>query len=130
MDRILDRVGNGYRLCILADLNGWIKDRTRAGITGAFGVPGENDNGRGVVEFCTERILCVGNTYFKHGSLHKYIRVAKGQDRVEVKSMIDLLLVKKDILHNVHNVGAMRGMGRGLSDHPVVLCSQVSRNMD
>ena len=55
MDRILDRVGNGYRLCILADLNGWIGDRTRAGITGTFGVPGENDNGRRVVEFCKER---------------------------------------------------------------------------
>ena len=24
MDRTLDRVGNGYRLCILRDLNGWI----------------------------------------------------------------------------------------------------------
>ena len=32
-------------------------------ITGAFGVPGENER---VVEFCTERGLCVGNTYFKH----------------------------------------------------------------
>ena len=35
MNRILDRVGNGYRLCIL-DLNGWIGDRTRASITRAF----------------------------------------------------------------------------------------------
>ena len=32
MDRTLDSVGNGYRLCIMEDLNGW----TRAGITGAF----------------------------------------------------------------------------------------------
>ena len=51
MDRILDSVGNGYRLCILRDLSGWIGDRTSAGITGAFGVPGENDDGRKVVEF-------------------------------------------------------------------------------
>ena len=40
MDRTLDSVGNGYKLCILGDLNGWIGDRTRASITGAFGVPG------------------------------------------------------------------------------------------
>ena len=33
-DRILDRVGNGYRLYILEDLNGLIGDRT----TGTFGV--------------------------------------------------------------------------------------------
>ena len=47
----LDSVGNGYRLYILGDLNGWIGDRTRAGITGAFKIPEENDNGRRVVEF-------------------------------------------------------------------------------
>ena len=54
MDRTLDNVGNGYRWCILRDLNGWIGDRKRAGITSAFGVPGESDNGRRVVEFCEE----------------------------------------------------------------------------
>ena len=63
MDRTLDSVGNGYRLCNLGDLHGWIGDRTRAGITGAFGVPGENNNGRRVVELCKERGLRVGNTF-------------------------------------------------------------------
>ena len=33
MNRTLDNVGNVYRLCILRDLNRWIGDRTRAGIT-------------------------------------------------------------------------------------------------
>ena len=28
-----------------------------------FGVPGENDNGRRVVEFCAERGMCVCVTY-------------------------------------------------------------------
>ena len=37
----------------------------------------------------------MGNAYFKHRSLHKYTRVARGEDRLEVKSMIDLVLVKK-----------------------------------
>ena len=50
-------------LCILGDLNGWIRDRTRPSITSAFGVPGENDNCKRVVEFCTERGLCVGNIF-------------------------------------------------------------------
>ena len=78
MDRILDRVQNGDRLCILGDLNRWIGDKTRTGIIGAFGVPGENDNSRRVVELCAERGLCVCNTYFKHRSLHKYTRLGKG----------------------------------------------------
>ena len=58
IDRTMGRVGNGYRLCVLGDLNGWIEDIVRAGITGAFGVPVENDNGRRVVEFCAEREMC------------------------------------------------------------------------
>ena len=88
----MDRVESEYRLCMLGDLNGWIGDRVRAGITGAFGVPGENENGRRVVEFCAERGLYVGNTYFEHNNLHKYARVAWDQDGLEVKSMIDVVL--------------------------------------
>ena len=41
---------------------------------------------------------CVWVTHFKHRSLHKYIRMVRGQDRVEVKSIIDPVLVKKDML--------------------------------
>ena len=123
MDIILDSVENGYRSCILGDLNGWIGDRTRAGITSAFGVPGENDNGRRVVEFWEEMGLCVGNTYFNHRSLHNYTKVARGRDGVQIKSMINLALVKRDVLQWVQDVRTERGMGRGLSDHHVVLCT-------
>ena len=94
MGRILDRVGNGYRLCILGNLNGCIGDEMRVGVTGAFGFPGENNNGRRVVEFCAEKGMHVSNRYFKHRSLRKYTKMARVQDRVEVKSIIDLVLVK------------------------------------
>ena len=69
-DRV-DRVGNVYRLGVLGDLNGWVGDRVRVGITGSFGILGENDNGRRVIDFCAERGLCVGNTYSEHKNLHK-----------------------------------------------------------
>ena len=85
--------------CVLEDLKEWIGDRMRAGITGTFRVPGENENGRRLMEFCGERGMCVGNT--SNTSFHKYTRVARGQDGVEVKSMIDLVLVKKDMLRFV-----------------------------
>ena len=35
--------------------------------------------------------------------------------------MIDLVLVKKEMLRYVQDVTVVRGMGRGLSDHHVVL---------
>ena len=64
----------------------------RVGINIVFGVPGENDNGRRVE-------LCMGNTYFEHKCLHKYTKVAIGQDGVEViMNMIDLVLEKKAML--------------------------------
>ena len=64
----------------------------------------------------------MGDTYFEHKSLRKYTRVTRGQDGVEAKSMIDLALVKKYMLCFVQDVRAVRGMGRGISDHHVVLC--------
>ena len=36
--------------------------------------------------------------------------------------MIDLVLMKKDMMYYVQDVRAVRGMGRGLSDNHVVLC--------
>ena len=42
---------------MLGDLNGWIGDRVRASITGAFGVPGEYENERIVVEFGVRSIV-------------------------------------------------------------------------
>ena len=74
------------------------------------------------MEICAEKGLCVGSTYSEHRSLHKYTRVGRGQDGVEVKSMIDLVVVKKDMLLYVQDVRAVRGIGRHLSDHPVLLC--------
>ena len=67
----------------------------------------------------------MGNTYFKHRSLNKYTRMARDQDRVEEKNMIELVLVKKDMLHYGQDVKAVKGMGRGFSDHHVVLCKKV-----
>ena len=44
-------------------------------------------------------------------SLHKYTRMARGLDGVQVMSMINLELVKKDMLRFVQNMKAVRGMG-------------------
>ena len=57
----MNRVKNGYILCMLGNLNG---------ITSAFGVQVENHNSNKVVEFWFERSLCVGDAYSVHKSLH------------------------------------------------------------
>ena len=97
--------------CVLGYLNGWVGDRMRAGITGGFGVLGENDNGRRVIDFCADRGLYVLNTCFEYKNFHKYTRVVRRQDRMAVMSMIDLVLGKKDILRYLQAVKAVRDFG-------------------
>ena len=60
-----------------------------------------------MVDFGAERELCVGNMYFEHKSLHKYTRLARGQT-VAIKSMIDPVLMKKDMLRYVQDVRTVR----------------------
>ena len=48
----------------------------------------------------------MGNTYFERRSFHKYTRMARGQGGVEVKGMIGLVLVKKDMLRKIRLGGS------------------------
>ena len=62
LDRVLERVVNGHWLCVLGDLKGWIEISMKVGIICGFGVPGENDNGKKLIDFCVETV-CV---WIKH----------------------------------------------------------------
>ena len=44
---------------------------------------------------------CVGDTYFEDKSFHKYTRVDRGQEGAKIMRMIDLELIKKDMLRYV-----------------------------
>ena len=110
LEKVVDRVVNRDRLCVLRYLNGWVRDSLRTCITHEFAVQEENYNGRKVTDFCSERGLCMGNTYFEHKGLPTYNRMARGHDDSILISMIDLVLVKKDMLHYVKNVRIVRGI--------------------
>ena len=53
------------------------------------------------------------------------MKVARGQDRVEVMSLIDVVLVKKDLLHYVQNMRVVRGMGHEVSHIPFLFPSYI-----
>ena len=91
-------------------------DRLRVDITGGFAVPGEKDNGRKVIDFCAEKGLSVSNT-LSTGDC----RSTPGWLEPKMERMIDLVMVKKTMLHYVQDVRAVRGMGRGLSNHRVLV---------
>ena len=58
-DKVLDRVGNGYILCGMRDLNGWVGGRVRKDIIGVFRLPDKYVNARKVVDVRADRELCV-----------------------------------------------------------------------
>ena len=60
MDRVVDRINNGYRLCVTGDQNGWVEGRIMMTITGAFGIHSENDNKKRVTGFYAEKGVVLG----------------------------------------------------------------------
>ena len=60
--------------------------------------------------FFVKRELCVGNTHFNHKSLHKYSTVARGQDEMEVMRIIDLKLIKRNMVHYEQDFRTVRAM--------------------
>ena len=93
-DKVVDIIGNEYRLCATEDLNKWGGDSLRVGITSTFVILEENNSEKRLIEYCAERRLCVVNTYLKYKSLHKYNMVARCLDGMEIMIIADLVLLK------------------------------------
>ena len=113
---VVDKVGNGYRLCMLGYLNEWIGERVRVGITGTFGIQ--------------EQMIMVEEEWWssvpkgvKHSLTTK--NVPKGPRRSEGKEHGKSGDEKDIYAAYVQDVRSLRGIGQGLSDHHVVLCKDM-----
>lgn len=82
-----------------------------------YGVLGANDNCERISGLCASVSTSVANTYFTHEDVHKYLWNRHNVD----KSMIDLYLVRRNMMSSVHDVRSRRGLGRGLLDHLLML---------
>ena len=47
-----DSISVDYKKLVVGDLNGWVGNTMIEGIVGKFGVPGQNINGRAIIDFC------------------------------------------------------------------------------
>ena len=63
---VVDHVNVADKLLILGDFNAQVgKDHTTySDVTGKFGKGNKNSNGKLLLNFCTQRHLCITNTYF------------------------------------------------------------------
>lgn len=74
-------------MIVLGDLK-WVDNRwseKRNGITDAFGVLEENENGRKLTDFCEDRGIYVSNTFFKHFIILKFMIIGVSSDDTERK---------------------------------------------
>ena len=69
----------------------------------------KNDDGRRIVDYCTEGELCLGNMYFKHNNLHKYTREGRDQEEEKIRR-------RRNRLEYLQSVKVGKEMGRVLSD--------------
>ena len=77
-----------------------------------FGLLGENENEKTVADLWAERVLCASNMYFTLNYIHKEARMARSRDFVEIKSMIDFVLVEKVTLKYVYDMKTVRVLER------------------
>ena len=52
------------KVVIVGDMNARVGDGEVEGVVGKFGVSGVTENGRKLIEMCTEKRLSLGNTFF------------------------------------------------------------------
>lgn len=83
---------------------------------GPHGENNINNNGQRVIKFCLNNNMIVSNTHFKHKDIHKYIRIMDSRNE---RSIIDLVLIQKELKKEVNDVRVMKVMGIG-SDYFMV----------
>ena len=59
-----------------------------------FGVPGENEIRRRVIDFLCRNRLWVGYKSLKHKYIHKYTMIARSRAGIELKVMIKRNMIK------------------------------------
>lgn len=93
------------------DLSGKVGCIPEADVMGEFGVEEVNVNRKRLVNMRRDTIRCVGNMYFKR--VLKYTWYRTSQD-MNVKCLIDYVLVRKNILEWVNRVKVLRGLSGSL----------------
>merc|ERR1712002_999017 len=117
LNECLSSFGANERVIVMGDFNAKVGDREREGMTGKYGVPDVNENGKRLVEVCAKRRMIVGNTWFQKRLCQKYTREREGG---QGRSLINYVLVDERNRRLLEDVNVFRGAAGGMSDHYLV----------
>ena len=93
----LQRVRSIESTVLLGDFNAYIgtDSKTWKGVIGTHRDPAFNENGRYLLQLCCSNGLCIMNTFFQHGDVHKY---AWYKPSMAQKSLIDFCIVSSNLV--------------------------------
>ena len=114
----VESFGRREKVMIVGDMNAKVGNERIEGIIGEHGVPGVDENGEYLIDMCAARGMAVAGTWYKKKLIHKY---TWKHDSREVRSMIDHVVVDRELMRNTLDVTVQRGAGSGISDHYLLL---------
>ena len=117
IEDILDREGKGCIKIIMGDWNAEVGRGKEGNTVGPFGYGHRNERGDRLVEFCKERNLLVGNTWFENQKRRLYTWKSPG-DRY--RKQIDYILVEERFRNGVRRVCTLPGADIN-SDHNLLM---------
>lgn len=114
-------------IIIMGDWNAHIGNQEEEGhgTMGKFGLQGEvNDNGQRMLDYCITNDMLIGNTWFKHKTIHKITYEAENLGH---KSMIDYIVYARSVRYAVNDVKVIRGAELSTGHRLVVADTNIRR---
>ena len=112
--------GANVIIVLLGDLNACVDDKLLEDLVSKHGMPGRNLNGERMIGICVERELVAGNILFKNKGIQRYTWMRQDNGRVIDRTMIDFVVVSRNIIGWLLYVRVLRKEGGGMSDHFLV----------
>ena len=113
---------NDEIVCVLGDLNARVGNNKVQGVIGEYGVPGVNESGEWMIDWCMQYEMTVCNTLFKKRDLHKVTWVRRVRGEVRESALMDYMCISGKYKARVTDVNVLRAAGAVHSDHHLVVC--------
>ena len=124
----IEQVPKQYLIIIMGDLNAKVgadnsgSDR----VMGRHGSGIINENGEGLVEFCTTNNLVIGGTLFPHREIHKSHKITWCSSNGRHRNQIDHLMINgKWRWSSLRDIKVRRGADIGSDHHLVTACLKI-----
>ena len=109
-------------VCVIGDLNARVGNVKVQGGIGDYGLPGMNESGEWMLDWCMQYGMTVCNTLFKKRDVHKYTWIRRVRGVIVESALMDYMCINEKYKARVTDVNVLRAAGYVQSDHHLVVC--------